>query len=218
VLSWAVELDNEGALGIGFGGGEPSAHPEFALICSEVARRTNMAVTFTTHGHRMTGGLADALRGSVHFIRVSMDGCGATYERLRGRSFSEFARRVEIIATVAPFGLNVVVNDQTVKDLDSIEAFAADVCSSEVLFLPEQPVGGRPGISASACKRLTEWILNRRSQLRLAISEANVPVTQRPAGGDEREGRRSRPEGIGFPTPLSRCARKRGARRRNRRF
>lgn len=175
VLSWAIELDHAGTLGIGFGGGEPTAHSEFALICSEVARRTRMAVTFTTHGHRMTSDLADAFRGSVHFIRVSMDGCGATYERLRGRSFSEFARRVETIATIAPFGFNVVVNDETVHELDAIEVFAAEVGASEVLFLPEQPVGGRPGISARACERLTEWILSRPTQMRLAISEATVP-------------------------------------------
>jgi hypothetical protein len=104
-----------------------------------------------------------------------MDGYGATYERFRGRSFSEFARRVEIIATVAPFGLNVVVNDDTVHDLDPIDAFAAEVGASEVLLLPEQPVGARPGIGTRASERLTAWILSRRAPVRLAISEATVP-------------------------------------------
>lgn len=175
VLAWALELDAEGALGIGFGGGEPTAHPEFVHICSEVAQRTKMAVTFTTHGHRMTSALANALRGNVHFIRVSMDGYGATYERFRGRAFSAFVRKLEIVAMIAPFGLNVVVNDETVADLDAVAHFAVEAGAVELLLLPEQPVGARPGISAQACKALGEWILGNRSRIRLAISEARVP-------------------------------------------
>src|SRR5262249_44044550 len=133
VLSWVEELDSAGTLGVGFGGGEPTAHPDFARICVESARRSKMAVTFTTHGDRIDDELAAALRGSVHFIRMSMDGVGATYERLRGRSFARFQRQVEIVATVAPFGLNVVINDETVEELDGIIAFASKAGAAEVL-------------------------------------------------------------------------------------
>lgn len=87
VAAWAAELDAAGCLGVGFGGGEPTAYRGFARLCSQVARSTSMAVTFTTHGHRLTRELADSLRGSVHFARLSVNGVGATYERLRaGRS------------------------------------------------------------------------------------------------------------------------------------
>lgn len=133
-----------------------------------------MAVTFTTHGHRMDLELAAALRGSVHFVRASMDGVGATYARLRGRSFEAFQRHLEIIASVAPFGLNVVINDETVEELVEIASFARKVGAAEVLLLPEQPVGNRPGISQSASQRLEEWVSSAAPGVRLAISEAGV--------------------------------------------
>src|SRR5438552_9652420 len=50
---WLAEVDQEGCLGIGFGGGEPTLHPRFVEICRAASRR-NLAVTFTTHGHRLT--------------------------------------------------------------------------------------------------------------------------------------------------------------------
>jgi MoaA/NifB/PqqE/SkfB family radical SAM enzyme len=133
-----------------------------------------MAVTFTTHGHRMTAELAEALRGSVHFVRLSMDGLGATYERLRGRSFDAFRRKVDFVSRVAPFGLNVVINDETVTELDAIASFAKESGAVEILLLPEQPVGKRHGISASASVRLTEWISSTSAGVRLAISESGA--------------------------------------------
>jgi MoaA/NifB/PqqE/SkfB family radical SAM enzyme len=173
VISWIEELDSAGALGVGFGGGEPSAHPDFGWLCVEAARRTTMAVTFTTHGHRIGADLAATLRGAVHFIRVSMDGIGSTYERLRGRPFDLFLRQLELIATIAPFGLNVVINDETVCDLDAIASLAGRVGATEILLLPEQPVGDRPGITPAACGRLVEWVSNSAPGVRVTISEAS---------------------------------------------
>ncbi|MGH8896776.1 MAG: radical SAM protein [Egibacteraceae bacterium] len=110
VVAWAVELDGAGCLGIGFGGGEPTAHPRFAQLCAQIAESTSMAVTFTTHGHRLTPGLTDALRGSVHFARLSVDGVGATYERLRGRPFEAVRTAAARLRSVAPISINAVVN------------------------------------------------------------------------------------------------------------
>jgi pyruvate-formate lyase-activating enzyme len=174
VLLLMRDLDAEGCLGVGFGGGEPTAHPAFADLCTQAASTTRLAVTFTTHGHRIDSDLADALRGNVHFVRVSMDGIGPTYERLRGRSFAEFRRRLELVATIAPFGLNVVVNNETVSELDGIRAFAEDVGAVELLLLPEQPVGDRPGISSDDAARLARWIRAATPSVRLAISRAGA--------------------------------------------
>jgi len=174
VLSWMQDLDREGCLGVGFGGGEPTAHPDFAWLCTQAAVTTGLAVTFTTHGHRLDSALADALRGSVHFVRVSMDGIGETYERVRGRSFAEFRRRLQVVASFAPFGLNVVVNDETVRELDGIRSFAEDVGAAELLLLPEQPVGDRPGITSDDASRLTRWISTGQRSVRLAISRAGA--------------------------------------------
>jgi hypothetical protein len=53
-----------------------------------------MAATFTTHAHRLDKALVAKLSGSVHFVRVSMDGVGATYEKLRGRPFDALRERL----------------------------------------------------------------------------------------------------------------------------
>ena len=125
VVAWAVELDGAGCLGVGFGGGEPTAYPRFAQLCTQIAKSTSMAVTFTTHGHRLTPGLADALRGSVHFARLSVDGVGATYERLRRRPFPAVLAAATLLRSVAPIGINAVVNADTIGELDDLAEFAA---------------------------------------------------------------------------------------------
>jgi molybdenum cofactor biosynthesis enzyme MoaA len=168
------DLDGEGCLGVGLGGGEPTAHPDFAWLCTQAAATTGLAITFTTHGHRLDASLAGMLRGSVHFVRVSMDGIGEIYERVRGRSFAEFRRRLQVVASVAPFGLNVVVNGETVPELDGIRSFAEDVGAAELLLLPEQPVGDRPGITPDDAARLNRWISSAPGSVRLAISRAGA--------------------------------------------
>jgi sulfatase maturation enzyme AslB (radical SAM superfamily) len=182
VVAWAVELDGAGCLGVGFGGGEPTAHRRFAQLCAQIAESTSMAVTFTTHGHRLTPGLTDALRGTVHFARLSVDGVGATYERLRRRPFAAVITAAALLRSVAPIGINTVVNADTIGELDYLAEFAADVGAIELLLLPEQPTAATPGISDADAERLVRWIRTARTQVRLAISrsglEASVPAVE----------------------------------------
>ena len=138
VLGWLKELDTEGCLGIGFGGGEPTLHPEFVDICNRAAQETQLAVTFTTHGHRLTPQLVEGLKGSIHFARISVDGVGRTYEEQRGKRFASLLRSIEFIATLSPFGINVVVNERTVGELDALSELARKMGASELLLLPQQ--------------------------------------------------------------------------------
>ena len=141
-----------------------------------------MAVTFTTHGHRLTPELADALRGSVHFARLSVDGVGATYERLRHRPFAAVRAAAVLLRSVAPIGINSVVNADTIGELDHLAAFAADIGASELLLLPEQPTAATRGISEVDAERLVGWVRDARPPVRLAISrsglEASVPADE----------------------------------------
>lgn len=182
VAAWAVELDCAGCLGLGFGGGEPTAHPQFAQLCAQIASSTSMAVTFTTHGHRLTAELTDALRGSVHFARLSVDGFGATYERLRRRPFAAVRAAAALLRSVAPIGINAVVNADTIGELDSLAGFAYDVGASELLLLPQQPTAATGGISDADAERLIRWVRDARSPVRLAISrsglEGSVPAVE----------------------------------------
>ncbi|MDA8355776.1 MAG: radical SAM protein [Actinomycetota bacterium] len=182
VVSWAVELDSAGCLGLGFGGGEPTAHPRFVQLCVQVAESTSMAVTFTTHGHRITPRLMDALRGSVHFARLSVDGVGATYERLRRRPFATVLAAAGLLRSVVPIGINAVVNADTIGELDELVEFATDVGASELLLLPEQPTAATRGISDADAEHLVHWLRTARTPIRLAISrsglEASVPTVE----------------------------------------
>ncbi|WP_219821340.1 radical SAM protein [Streptomyces sp. SM13] len=177
VVAWAVELDAAGCLGVGFGGGEPTAYRGFAQLCSGIARSTSMAVTFTTHGHRLTPELVESLRGVVHFVRLSVDGVGATYERLRGRPFAAVVQAAGLLGSLAPFGINAVINADTVGELDDLAEFAVKVGASELLLLPEQPTATTPGIGAADAQRLVEWAATARAGVRLAISRTGLEAT-----------------------------------------
>lgn len=174
VLGWLKELDTEGCLGVGFGGGEPTLHPDFVDICKRVAGETQLAVTFTTHGHRLTPQLAERLKGSIHFARISVDGVGRTYEEQRGKQFSSLLRGMDSIATLSPFGLNVVVNERTAAELDALSELAQKVGASELLLLPQQATTAVASIDGVVSRALRDWVSNYRGKVRLAVSEAGA--------------------------------------------
>jgi molybdenum cofactor biosynthesis enzyme MoaA len=173
LAGWLRELDENGCFGVGFGGGEPTLHRRFIEICQKTAATTNLAVTFTTHAHRITLAHRESLKGSVHFVRVSVDGVGATYEALRGRSFAAIRSQLEIVREIAPFGINFVVNSQTFADLDGAIDFARESGASEFLLLPEEPVDGMGGVEQETLSALQEWVAQYRGAVPLAISESH---------------------------------------------
>jgi hypothetical protein len=161
-------------LGIGFGGGEPTLYRDFSLLCEFVTKHTALAVTFTTHAHRIDARLASALQKNVNFIRVSMDGIGRTYEMLRGRSFHQFQKKLELVRAVAPFGINFVVNATTIADVDEAVALSIEFGASEFLLLPEQATSAREGIDNVTRQKLVAWVSTFGAPIRLAVSEADA--------------------------------------------
>jgi MoaA/NifB/PqqE/SkfB family radical SAM enzyme len=174
VTRWLAELDANGALGVGFGGGEPTLYPDFVKLCQHAARETRLSVSFTTHGHHIDEALAEGLRDNVHFIRVSMDGVGATYEEIRGRSFRELRARLNLVRSISRFGINIVVNERTLPGLDEAAAVSADLGACEFLLLPQVPVLKRPGIGGNTLQGLRRWVETYRGKLKLCINEANA--------------------------------------------
>lgn len=174
IARWLAELDANGTLGVGFGGGEPTLYPSFAALCQQTARETRLAVTFTTHGHHVDESLADELRGSVHFIRVSMDGVGATYEAIRRRSFLDLRERMKRIRTICRFGINIVVNERTLAELDDAASIASEVGACELLLLPQIAARGRSGIDDHTLQGLRRWVGAYRGSLKLCINEGSA--------------------------------------------
>src|SRR5581483_555587 len=170
VSRWLAELDANGCLGVGFGGGEPTIHRRFSDICRYAAQETGLAISFTTLGHHLLDGrLSAAIAGHVHFVRVSMDGVGRTYEAIRGRPFDAFLRCLGVVGALSRFGLNYVVNRHTLPDLDAAAGVAADSGASELLLLPEMPVRGGGGIDAATRSALAAWVAAYRGPVPLVV-------------------------------------------------
>lgn len=174
LLAWLDELDANGCLGIGFGGGEPTLYDDLPLVCWHVANKTGLAVTLTTNVHHLHGQLAADLHGILHFIRISMDGVGATYEMLRGRSFSTLLGRLDTVRELAPFGINYLVNSRTLTDLDAATALASEAGAVEFLLLPEQQVNGCGGVDYQTSQALQNWVNSYRGTIPLRVSEAGA--------------------------------------------
>ena len=174
LTAWLMELDINGTIGVGFGGGEPTLYPRFTDLCAYAANNTRLAVTLTTHGHHLHEAFLAELKGNVHFIRVSMDGVGATYERLRRRQFEAIQKRLDAIKKIVPFGINYVVNADTLPDIDIAINVAERSGASEFLLLPEQPAKGRIGIDTKTAGALRAWVRSYKGSLRLTVSESGA--------------------------------------------
>lgn len=174
LTTWLTKLDTNGCIGVGFGGGEPTLYPRLAELCAYVARKTNLAVTMTTHAHRLSDRLLNELAGTLHFVRVSMDGIDSTYESIRCRPFDALLERIVALRRIAPFGVNFVVNSKTFKDLNVALKLAAELGADEFLLLPEEPVRGVGGIDNETTGALREWVTRYRGSLPLAVSESGA--------------------------------------------
>ena len=174
LIAWLDELDSNGTVGVGFGGGEPTLYPHLVDICEYATHRTGLAVSLTTHAHHLNALLVQKLKGNVHFLRVSMDGIGHTYEALRGKSFQSFIEKLNHVRSLAPFGINFVVNAETICDLDDAVAVAYREGAMEFLLLPEQSVNGKGGISIDAMCTLRAWVFAYRGPMRISISDVNI--------------------------------------------
>lgn len=174
VTRWLSELDANGTLGVGFGGGEPTLYPKFSDLCQHAARETTLSVSFTTHGHHIDRAMAESLRGSVHFIRVSMDGVKATYESIRRRSFEALLGHLKVIQRISQFGVNVVVNERTVGELDEVATVAADSGAAELLLLPQEQTRTVSVIATATMRELRRWVDGYGGPLKLCINEAHA--------------------------------------------
>lgn len=162
LIEWISELAQHGTHGIGFGGGEPTRYRMLEGLLRHIRTKTRMAATLTTHGHQFTERYAAKLDGLVDFIRISMDGIGSTYLSIRGKEFDMFVSKLEIISRYFRFGINYVVNKNTILDLPQALVFAENMGCKEFLILPERATAQSGGIDLDTFKLLTQ-IANRYS-------------------------------------------------------
>lgn len=171
VIKWLTQLDRNGCLGVGFGGGEPTLFPHFADLCRYAAKMTTLSISVTTHGHNLSDEIVAAIKENVNFVRISLDGIGSMYEVLRKRSFAALLRNIEIIRPLAPFGFNYIVNSHTLSSLNEATKLAAEVGASDFLLLPEQPVRGIGGIDPTTNEAFRLWVNNYHGIVPLSVSQ-----------------------------------------------
>jgi sulfatase maturation enzyme AslB (radical SAM superfamily) len=170
LINWLLDLDANGCIGVGFGGGEPTLYPRLTELCSYTTQKTGLAVTMTTHAHHLSDQILKNLEGNVHFIRVSMDGVEETYESIRGRSFSALIQRIEALSKIVHFGINFVVNSKTIDDLDKAIEIGTRLGCSEFLLLPEEATLRTGGIDRKTRSILQEWMAKYCGHIPLTVS------------------------------------------------
>jgi MoaA/NifB/PqqE/SkfB family radical SAM enzyme len=174
LTNWLIELDSNGCMGIGIGGGEPTLYPKLVELCSFITCKTKMAVIITTHAHRLSEQLLGDLEGKLNFVRVSVDGIGTTYESMRNCPFSILVERIKAISRITKFGINYIVNSRTIGDIDTAVQFAIDLGASELLFIPEVPVGQGKIIDDQTANLFKDWICHYRDKIPISVSEGSA--------------------------------------------
>ncbi|GAB2190493.1 hypothetical protein MAH1_21010 [Sessilibacter sp. MAH1] len=167
---WMLELDSAGCFGVGFGGGEPMLYPKIRELCQFGRANTNLAITMTSHGHRLSASLVDSLKSSINFLRISMDGVHRNYENIRGRPFPTLLEKLRLIKGEIPFGINYVVNEITVDDLTKAAEIAEEFQAREFLLLPEEAHGRGSVVAEKTLNTLSNWVDSYRGSLQLSIS------------------------------------------------
>ena len=165
-----MELDFHGCLAIRFDGGAPTLNTEFSKLCRFTVQFTGLAVSFTTHRHH----LGAKSRGHVTHIRVSKDGICTTYETLRGKRFADFQNQLNKVCQLAPFGINCVVNSQTIFEFDAAIELSAEQGAVEFLLLPERPVRRTGSIQSETRSRFCDWVNDYDGRIRLVTSKNEV--------------------------------------------
>ncbi len=166
----ALILDKIDCFGIGLGGGEPFLYPKISEICGFLHSETKLAVTITTNGILIQKTMSTWITKNVNFIRLSMDGLHKNYEFLRGIPFKIFLEKLGIVKNCVRFGLNILVNDLTVDELDDIAEFSEKNKSSEILLLPEINRQGNLAMKGKSIEKMNCWIESNYKLLPLSIS------------------------------------------------
>lgn len=182
VKKWMRELDQLGTFGIGFGGGEPTLHPDLVELCGYGQDETGLSISLTTNGQNLQEGLIEALTGKLNFMRISMDGVDSTYESIRGRSFKQLIEKIRLVEGRIPFGINYVVNQKTIPDLKKGIDIASDLGAKEFLLLPEIPFGKGTAVDQGTLKKMTDIIMETEKKLQISISSSHDHIFDKTIG------------------------------------
>ena len=158
VCSWIDELNENGCLGVGFGGGEPLLYPHIEAICRHVHDRTSMACTLTTNGDFIDDRAVEWMKQNVDFVRISTNGDAINYTRI-GRLTRDLS-----------IGINYLLNEKTFKDLENAIKYCAEVGVKEFLLLPQIKTDCCSGVGPEFLSMVDNWLMTAHLPLRVTVS------------------------------------------------
>lgn len=171
LLKWLRQLDDNGCLGVGMGGGEPFLYRDLVDVCRFVHEETAMACTITTNGSLIGKDALSWMKKYVDFCRISLDGVKDIHFRERGIDYQCMLQKIEACAIEGVrVGVNYLINDETVRDLNAMVDDMSRVGASELLLLPEVVTHGRYGVSKCALEKLRDWCCSNDSNVRVRLS------------------------------------------------
>lgn len=158
VCDWVSELNDNGCLGVGFGGGEPFLYPDLCHVCQYVQSKTSMACTLTTNGDFLDNSTIEWMKHNVNFARISTNGAALNFSR------------IESLTKYLSIGINYLLNERTFPDLGETIKSCADVGVKEVLLLPQIETDCCRGVGAEFLLMVDDWLMSTTLPLRVTIS------------------------------------------------
>lgn len=121
-----------GVRGVSFTGGEPTLRPDLSELITAV-RPIFQRVELTTNGRKLER-VADAVRGNVDLLKVSLDSLDkGRVERLTGHrhAYNDAIGAIDwAVSAGVPLGINVVLMRDTLDELDDIISFVAALAAT----------------------------------------------------------------------------------------
>ena len=167
VKSVILTAEEKGTLGVSFGGGEPTLYLFLKDILKFTHEETRLAVGITSNCTEELIKLTPEIHEYVDFLRISMDGIDDTYTAHRNIPFSVFRERISYLSQFYKLGINYLVDETTIDDLDKAFVLMKEWGIRELLLLPKEP-----DCPDAVMQRLNSWINeNKDKGILLEISE-----------------------------------------------
>ncbi len=166
-----------GLTNVGFTGGEPTLHPQFARVL-DLAADHRLKFSFVTNGWHFERIWPTVLahRDSITNIAFSLDGATREdHDYWRGEgSFVRLARAFSrCFGNGVPFNFKVAVRRDTVAKLDQIALFAARMGAADLRFahvLPTSADMGTSGLSVDERQKAEQEIANLAHIFKMPIA------------------------------------------------
>jgi MoaA/NifB/PqqE/SkfB family radical SAM enzyme len=138
-------------------------------LCRTIWSETNLGISITTHGQRLSEQLVDALEGSVSIIRVSIDAPEPYYSSVRQYPLRQVLDNLRLLSGRIPLGINTVVNSNTLPSIDELGAEVKNIGAVDWLLLPEVR-DSLFTLTQVEWRALDAWIVEHQSQFELRVT------------------------------------------------